>query len=169
MNIYSARAEERRKQFNKIINGCDLVLFNNAPNLDEYLFEGDWLGDNPFEIRECEWFLNDGKPKRAWCCATHQYAGDADNGESEDDEHPEQCDWAESDADVEVYQWFAVGSSDAEFLARHHQYVVYSETLDLHLLAITHCGTSWDYTSMVDDFEDCYHGLENFNDEKEVV
>lgn len=171
MNIYSARAEERRKQFNKIINGCDLVLFNNAPNLDEdLLYEGDWIGENPFEIRECEWFLNDGKPVRHWCCATHQYEGDESDGDEDRViEAGDQCPFAESDADVEIFQWFACNQNDAEFLARHHQYVVYSEKLDLHLLAITHFGTSWDYTSMVDDFADCYHGLDELDDQKEVV
>lgn len=173
MNIYSAKAQERRRQFNKIIDGCDLVLFNKAPEVDDTLYYGgEWLGENPFEIRECEWFVNDATTP-SWCCNTHEFDGTGDypakDEAGNDLEPPEQCDFAESDADVEVYQWFAVPGGDAEFLARHHQYVVYSEKLDLHLLAITHFGTSWDYTHMVDDFEDCYHGLEGLDEEKEVV
>lgn len=173
MNIYSARAEERRKQFNKIINGCDMVLFNNAPNLDDDLiWEGEWLGENPFTPTPCEWFLNDSKPVKRWCCATHQFEGDESETENDfDGNAPDyECAFSEGETEgTEVYQWFACNQNDAEFLARHHQYVVYSEKLDLHLLAITHFGTSWDYTHMVDDFEDCYHGLDELDDEKEVV
>src|SRR5690606_30192284 len=69
----------------------------------------------------------------------------------------------------EVCQWFAVSSNDADFLKNHNQYITYSDVLDTHFLAITHFGTSWDYTQMVDDFDDMYHGLEKLDDEKEVV
>lgn len=58
--------------------------------------------------------------------------------------------------DDEVYQWFAVGANDADFLGRYGQNITYSDLLDTHFLAITHFGTSWDYTSMVDDFEELY-------------
>lgn len=65
----------------------------------------------------------------------------------------------------EVMQWFLCSRDDAEFLKRHNQYITYSDLLNVSVLAITHFGTGWDYTSMVDDFEDCYTGLENFSDE----
>lgn len=68
-----------------------------------------------------------------------------------------------------MFQWFAVGDSDADFLKRHNQYITYSDMLDTYFLAICHFGTSWDYTSMIDDFEDCYTGLEGLNEDRETV
>jgi hypothetical protein len=149
MNIYSEKAEERRKQFNKIIAGCDMVLMNAIDGLDASIWEN-WESENTpmsacdinTETKECE------------------YHGEKLN---EDGECPYQ------DETVEVYQWFAVNSNDADFLKRHNQYITYSDMLDTHFLAICHFGTSWDYTSMVDDFEDCYHGLDKLDDKKEVV
>lgn len=163
-HLYSERANERRRQFNNIINGIDMVLMNNIPEVDSSVWEN-WISESPNSPSECEWILNDGNPK-AWCCNTHMYEGAADEGLEENDEHPEQCEFADSEL-AEVYQWFAVGDNDADFLKRHGQYVTYSDMLDTHFLAICHFGTGWDYVdSMVEDFADCYSGLEDFSDEK---
>lgn len=65
--------------------------------------------------------------------------------------------WLGDMPDSDIFQWFALGESDAEFLSRYNQYITYSDLLDTHFLAVTHFGTAWDYTSMVDDFNDLYH------------
>lgn len=150
MNIYSARAEERRKQFNHIINGCDMVLINNIAEIDPSIWDN-WTDKTPMG-EECD--ITDGH------CTVHDRPVDLDA--------VEYCDEYEQDG-AEVFQWFAVNPGDAEFLQRHNQYITYSDELDTYFMAITHFGTSWDYTSMVDDFEDCYHGLDELDDEKEVV
>ena len=48
----------------------------------------------------CEWFLNDGRPHREWCCATHRWAGGDCGIEVED--HPAQCPWADQDDEPET-------------------------------------------------------------------
>lgn len=54
---------------------------------------------------------------------------------------------------VEIYQWFAINQSDAEYLVAKNQFVTYSEKLDTYFLAITHYGTAWNYVdSMALDF-----------------
>jgi hypothetical protein len=145
-NLYSDRANERRKQFNNIINGCNMILQNKIVDVDPEIWES-WESDTS-PLTACE--IND-------------ETGECDyHGEKlEDGECPY------SDEMVEVYQWFAVGDNDADFLKRHGQYITYSDAIDTYYLAICHFGTSWDYVdSMVEAFSDCYHGLEDFSDEK---
>jgi hypothetical protein len=159
---YSPRAEERRRQFNKIIDGIDMVLINNIPEVDPSVFDN-FDDESPFHIRPCEWFVNKATTP-SWCCNTHMYDGTDDYPAT--GKHLPDCDFAEDDT-KEVYQWFAVNQNDADFLKRHGQYTTYSEVLDTHFLAITHYGTSWDYVDdMVEAFNDCYVGLENFSDEE---
>lgn len=142
-NIYSDRANERRKQFNNIVNGMNMILMNNIPEVDPTV----WENSDDLLTTPCD--IENGK------CNTHEVETDE---EYECDEFHE----------LEVYQWFAVGDSDADFLKRHGQYITYSDLLDTYFLAICHCGTSWDYVdSMVEAFSDCYHGLEEFSDDKE--
>lgn len=46
----------------------------------------------------------------------------------------------------DFYQYFIINYSDAERLAEYtNEVVFYNEQLDLYLLAVTHCGTGWDY------------------------
>lgn len=46
----------------------------------------------------------------------------------------------------EFYQYFIINYEDAERLAEYtNEVVFYNEQLDLYLLAVTHCGTRWDY------------------------
>lgn len=149
-NLYSDRANERRKQFKRIINGCDMVLMNNIPEVDPSIWEN-WESITPNQ--ECEIEDADENSELKYWCVTHEV--------ETDDEYA--CD--ETDENNEVFQWFAVSDNDADFLKRHGQYITYSDMLDTYFLAITHYGTAWDYTSMVDDFNDCYVGLEDFSDE----
>lgn len=153
-SYYGARANERRRQFNNIIRGCDMVLMNNIPEVDPSIWEN-WGGKDPLGNDECtiiDQSLDNGKSEK-WCCETH--------GKATDNEY--ECEDYESTS--EVFQWYAVSDSDADFLKRHNQYITYSNMLDTYFLAICHFGTSWDYVdSMVTDFEDCYVGLENFDD-----
>ena len=53
----------------------------------------------------------------------------------------------EEDGDYyEVYQWYIITDSGANFLQRYtDELVYYHEELDLYLWGITHFGTSWDY------------------------
>ena len=134
-DYYGPRMTARREQFNKLINGCNLVLCNNIPEVDQSIWDN-WQDKSPMSV--CEIY---GKE-----CEYH--------GEKlEDGECPYQ------DEMPEVYQWYITSDSDAEFLKRHGQYVTYSDVLDCYVLAITHFGTAWDYVdSMVDAFNDCYYG-----------
>lgn len=166
-HLYSARAEERRRQFNEIINGISAVLMNNIPEVDPSVWDN-WGKNNPMDTDDCEWFVNDAT-EPAWCCNTHMFDGTGDYPAKDEDgldnDHPEDCDFKEGSEYVEVYQWFAVNSNDADFLKRHNQYITYSDLLDTHFWAITHFGASWDYVdSMVEDFANCYVGLEDFED-----
>ena len=149
MDLYSERAEERRRQFNKIIDGCGLVLCNEIVNVDISVLEN-WEGKSPFDT-ECDIVDNpDEDVDTDFWCEVHEL-------------HTNELDYCEEYSDTEVFQWFLCNASDAEFLKRHGQYITYSNKLDVYVLAITHFGTGWDYTSMVDAFEDCYVGLEKFS------
>ena len=161
-NLYSKRAEQRRKQFNRIINGCNMVLMNNIPEVDESIWEN-FDGKSPMDNCDVIGVNNasDEVRKLAETDATY-YCQEHDLYTDETD----RCDYQGEGA--EVYQWFAVGDSDADFLKRHDQYITYSDLLDTYFLAITHFGTSWDYVdSMVDAFSDCYTGLDEYSDNKE--
>lgn len=159
-HLYSDRANERRRQFNNIINSCNMVLMNNITEIDPdiyYRFEDESPFDNCDVINIVD--ADDDIKARAeeganyYCQEHEQYT-----------EEPDRCDFIGDGA--EVYQWYAVNQNDADFLARHEQYIAYSEILDTYFLAITHFGTSWDYVdSMVEAFNDCYTGLEDFSDE----
>lgn len=97
--LYSERAEERRKQFNRLINSCNMVLMNNIPEVDPSVWDNFDSDNNPNYT--CE--IVDGH------CEYH----DLDVNDNLDE-----CDYGQ-DEYGEVYQWFAVGDSDAEFLKRH--------------------------------------------------
>ncbi len=151
-HLYSNRAEERRKQFNRLINSCNMVLMNNIVDVDDSVWDN-WETKSPSESCDIEETKNNIKTVQSHWCNTHNIGTD--------DEY--QCD---EYTDNEVYQWFAVSDSDADFLKRHGQYITYSDKLDTYFLAITHFGTSWDYVdSMVEAFNDCYVGLEDYTDE----
>lgn len=144
-NLYSERAEEKRKQFNRIINGIDMVLMNNIVDVDPdiyYSFDEDIHNNCNIENGYCDYH------------------------DLEVNDNSDQCDYGE-DEFTEIYQWFAINPSDADFLKRHNQLIAYSDVLDTYFLAITHYGTSWDYTSMIEDFNDLYIDLNKFNDDKE--
>lgn len=149
-HLYSDRATERRRQFNNIINGIDAVLINNIPQVDFSVWEN-WEDKSP-RSESCEIEPSDDLVYD-YHCKTHDQLTDSEF----------ECEEAE---DAEVYQWYAIGQGDAEFLKRHNQYITYSDTLDCYFWAICHFGTSWDYVdSMVEEFSDCYVGLEDFSDE----
>lgn len=138
-DYYGEEMTVRREKFNRIINGIDMVLMNNIVDVDEdiyYSFEG----KSPLGNDECEIEESQEQDNYKYNCLTH---GVATNDEFECEEHEE---------DSEVYQWFAVNPSDAEYLKSRNQYIAYSDKLDTYFLAITHFGTSWDYVdSMVND------------------
>lgn len=156
-NIYSARAEERRRQFNNIINKIDMVLMNNITEVDEniyYSFESDVtpMGNDDCDIQEAI-EAGDTETDKKYVCHTHGIATD------------EEFECEDKEDDSEVYQWFAINPSDATYLKNHGQAIAYSEVLDTYFLAIMHFGTSWDYVdSMVEAFSDAYYGLEDFED-----
>ena len=44
----------------------------------------------------------------------------------------------------EIYQYYIISERDAERLADYtNEIVLYNEQLDLYILCVTHCGTSW--------------------------
>lgn len=138
-NYYSDEMNARRKKFNNIINGIDMVLMNNIPEVDESIWDN--FGDKSPLSGGCdiEQWDNAEASEGQLFCSTHEC--------ETDDEY--EC---EDGGDDEVYQWFAIGDNDADYLKRHNQYVTYSDMLDTYFLAITHFGTSWDYVDgMVND------------------
>lgn len=139
-DYYGKYMTERRAQFNRVINGIDMVLMNNIPEVDPSVYDN-FEGPNlPFGNDACDIEESQEQDNFKYQCNTH---GIATNDEYECEEHEE---------DSEVYQWFAVGDNDADYLKRHGQYITYSDMLDTYFLAITHFGTSWDYVdSMVED------------------
>lgn len=136
-DLYSAEAQERRDKFNRIINGIDMVLMNNIPEVDYSVMEN-WQGKSPIsEQCDIEDIEHDDYAHK---CITHD---ELTNNDFECDEY---------EGDMEVYQWFAINQSDVDFLKERNQYITYSDTLDTYFLAICHFGTSWDYVeSMVSD------------------
>ena len=45
----------------------------------------------------------------------------------------------------EVYQWYLITPSDAEYLKEHtDELIFYSDVLDEYVWGVTHWGTSWD-------------------------
>lgn len=45
----------------------------------------------------------------------------------------------------EIYQWYLISPSDAEYLKNYtDELVFYSEVLDEYVWGVTHFGTSWD-------------------------
>ena len=158
-HYYGKRAKERRRQFNKLIDGCNLVLMNNITEIDPDIYYS-WVHNDPTVPEDCgDWDLVGGTK---YTCRVH--GGDVDIEDWNED--IKDCEYKE-DEPTEIYQWYAVSSGDAEFLGRHNQHIAYSETLDTHFLAITHFGTAWDYVdSMVEDFADCYTGLDEFEDKE---
>lgn len=153
-NLYSTRGNERRKQFNNIINGIDMVLINNIPQVDASVWDN-WEDASPMS-EECEIEESTEQDMFKYNCQTHSI------GTNE----KYQCNEYQN---TEIYQWFAVGANDADFLKQHGQYVTYSDMLDTYFLAICHFGTSWDYVeSMVSAFNDLYHGLDELDDSKEA-
>lgn len=154
-NRYSARAEERRRQFNRLISTMDMILMNNIPEADPSVFEN-WQTKSPMGNDYCE-YEEDGTDTdgtKWYHCYIHDTLAPSEDAP---------CEGYEEDS--EVYQWYAVSDNSADFLKRHNQYVTYSDLLDTYFLAICHFGTPWDYVdSMVEDFADCYHGLDKFED-----
>ena len=153
-DLYSKRAEEKRRQFNSLINKIDMVLMNAIDGQDYSIWEN-WLDKSPIDA-ECDIEESAEQDNFKYQCNTH---GIATNDEFECEEY---------NPDPEIYQWFAINEFDAKFLADHNQYVTSSDMLDTYFLAIAHFGTAWDYTSMVDDFEDMYRDLDKFNDKEEA-
>ena len=137
-DLYSEEAQARRDKFNSIINRIDMVLMNNIPEVDPSIWEN-WQDKSPID-EGCYIVSNGTDDEPNYYCEQHKAGSDND------------CECDEYEGDAEVYQWYAVNPSDAEYLARHNQYVTYSDMLDTYFLAVCHYGTSWDYVeSMVTD------------------
>lgn len=52
----------------------------------------------------------------------------------------------DEDGYYEIYQWYIISHSGADFLMQYTDEIVYyNEELDMYLWGITHFGTSWDY------------------------
>lgn len=140
IDYYGEEMTARREKFNRIINGIDMVLMNNIPEVDPSVYDNFEGSNLPFGNDECEF---ENKSMGEWLCTIHDEYVDSET-------EPVECGGHEEDS--EIYQWFAVNSNDADYLKRHNQYITYSDMLDTHFLAITHFGTSWDYVdSMVND------------------
>lgn len=52
----------------------------------------------------------------------------------------------EDDVYEEIFQWFIINPALANSLQRHTDEIIYYHNrLDIYILAVTHCGTGWDY------------------------
>lgn len=68
---------------------------------------------------------------------------DADGNEITEDEYSRLDDAYESD--VEIYQYYVISDSGAEYLKENtDEIVIYIDELDIYLWGITHFGTAWD-------------------------
>lgn len=142
VDYYGEEMTARRDKFNRIMNGINMVMMNNIPEVDPSVWEN-WQDKSPMDSAECELTQTD---TDHWACYTHGTETIGEDGDA-----PDYCDDYGTE-NAEVYQWFAVGDSDADYLKRHNQYITYSDMLDTYFLAICHFGTSWDYVdSMVND------------------
>lgn len=56
----------------------------------------------------------------------------------------------EENGDVkEIYQWYLISPSDAEYIKRNtDELIFYSDVLDEYVWGVTHLGTSWDYVEL---------------------
>ncbi len=122
-----------------------MFMFNKAPELDPEIYEkvenGSLFNDEP-----CDWTVNKATVP-SWCCDAHMFDGTGDYPAT--GEHPEQCDFADQEDPDDVYQWYLIGSGDADYLKRHtDELVFYSDVLDEYLWGVTHFGTSWDGVSL---------------------
>lgn len=60
---------------------------------------------------------------------------------NEDDEEDENI--------KEIFQWYLISSSDAEYLKNNtDELIFYSEVLDEYVWGVTHFGTSWDSVTL---------------------
>lgn len=138
-DYYGQEMTLRRETFNNIINSIDMVLMNNISEVDPSVYEN-WTDKTPISDT-CDIVDNPDKDiNTEYWCNTHEIHTN------------EEYDCEEYERDTEVYQWFAINDNDADYLARHNQYVTYSDMLETYFLAITHFGTGWDNVdSMVND------------------
>lgn len=52
----------------------------------------------------------------------------------------------EDDYYYDVYQYFIINDFLAEVLSKHTDEIIYYDSeLEIYVLGVTHCGTSWDY------------------------
>ncbi len=97
------------------LNACK--LFNKAPELDEEIYDGIVNGTLGVPCEKHDTIQDD--------CGTEPIAC----GEE----------WEE------IYQWYLIDPSDAEYLKSvTDELVFYSDILDEYVWGVTHYGTSWD-------------------------
>jgi hypothetical protein len=115
-------------------------LFNKAPELDPEIYDGLENG-SLYEDEPCEWFVNKATTP-SWCCDTHMYDGTGDLPATGD--HPEVCQFGEDQEPSEIYQWYLISPSDADYMKRNtDELIFYSEVLDEYVWGVTHFGTPW--------------------------
>lgn len=94
----------------------DCKLFNKAPELDPNIYDG-------LENGELEY------------CIEHDNLDECKKFNYNDCEYDYQ----------DIYQWYLISPSDAEYLKNvTNELVFYSEVLDEYVWGVTHFGTSWD-------------------------
>jgi hypothetical protein len=64
---------------------------------------------------------------------------DADGNETDEENAVDQ-------SEVDIFQYYLIDAGTAERLKDHTDEIIFfSDKLDLYVLCVTHCGTSWDY------------------------
>ena len=116
-------------------------LFNKAPELDENIYDGLENGSLYDYEGECEWVVNNASTP-SWVCNTHMYDGTGDYPAT--GEHPDECDFKENAEPREIYQWYLIDQSDAEYMKNNtDELIFYSSVLDEYVWGVTHYGTPW--------------------------
>lgn len=73
---------------------------------------------------------------------------DEDGNEITEDEFYELEDKGAYELENEIYQYYLIDDMLAQSLIHHTDNIVmYSDKLDLYVLGVTHCGTSWSYVA----------------------
>lgn len=73
---------------------------------------------------------------------------DEDGNEITEDEFYELEDKGAYEVENEIYQYYLIDCMSAQSLIHHTDNIImYSDKLDLYVLGVTHCGTSWSYVA----------------------
>lgn len=116
--------EKVRCNYSQLFRDDDcLLLCNNIREVDDSIFDN-------VEGGELYWYEDD-------------------DGNELTEEEVEELGWENvNQIDHDIYQYYLIDNMLAHSLMNHTDNIVmYSDKLDLYVLGVTHCGTSWSYVA----------------------